>query len=488
MKVLFAAAEVVPFAKVGGLADVVGSLPKALRKKGIDARILMPMYGSIDRNAYQIEHRFSYQFPRRRGVADVHINYTEYDGVPVYFLASWPFFGEGGYTYTVWDWDLQRYIFFNEVILATAWELKQREGWFPDVLHVHDWHTGLAPFYLDISRGNPDWARMGSVVTIHNMGYQGGWAGPFLHEAAVPPRTQPDLVYQDKTDNLLAMAIMHSDVVTTVSPRYAIEIQHDRFGEGLQGLVRLRQWNNDVRGILNGLDMDRWNPATDKWVDHKFSVDDFEEERPPNKAFLQRQVGLPIRPDVPLVGVVSRLTDQKGFDLALPALRQLLTDTDVQLVVLGTGEQWIEHGFWALANDFGWKARAYLTFDPGLAQRIYAGSDLFLMPSRYEPCGTGQMLAMRYGSLPIVRETGGLADTVQNYDNAEAERGTGFVFLWEQPDAVLGTIRWAIDTYRYRPAPFRRMQKRGMLKDFSWDASAAEYIEVYERALAKHRE
>ncbi|MCC7207021.1 MAG: glycogen synthase [Anaerolineae bacterium] len=490
MNVLFASAEAAPFAKAGGLADVVGSLPKVLRSLGVDARVVMPMYGFIDRNAYHISHAFSYRFPRLHGVSDVHVSATLYEDVPFYFISVWPFFGEGSYLYTSPDWDKHRFVHFNELALATAWQLGQGAGgetpWFPDVLHVHDWHAALAPFLVDHARSEPAWARMGTVLTIHNMGYQGDWAAPALYDAGIPARSHPDLMWQGKGDNLLGIGVAYSDIITTVSPRYGFEIQYPRFGEGLEGLARLRAQQGDVVGILNGLDMGRWNPATDPWVEHKFSLEDVDEARPPNKAVLQQQAGLPVRDDAPLIGIVSRLTDQKGFDLAIPALRRLLADTDVQVVVLGTGERWMEHELWSLSNDYGWKARAFLNFDAGLAQRIYAGSDIFLMPSRYEPCGTGQMVAMRYGSLPLVRETGGLADTVVNYDNADAERGTGFVFLWETPDAVLGTMRWALDTYRFRRDAFRRMQHRGMAIDWGWEASAKTYIEVYERTLERH--
>ncbi len=491
MNVLFASAEAAPFAKAGGLGDVVGSLPKALRKQGIDARVLMPMYGFIDRAAYQIGPAFNYQFTKRNGTADVYIGTTEYDGVPFYFLNSWPFFGEGGHLYTDWEWDVPRYIFFCQTIMATAWQMRQGAGgqkpWFPDILHVHDWHTGLAPFLLYENRNNSDWAQMGSVLTIHNMAYQGWHAGGFLFEAGVPGRHQPDLVYQDKSDNLLAIGIMYSDLVSTVSPRYAVEIQYPRFGEGLEGLLRIRNASGDLVGILNGIDVERWNPATDKWIVNHFTADNFVEARAANKAHLQQEAGLAVRPEVPLIGMVTRLTEQKGIDLAIPALRRLMTDTDVQFVILGSGDKALEKAVWDLCNDFRWKARAYMTYDAVLAQHIYSSSDLFLMPSRFEPCGTSQMLAMRYGALPVVRETGGLADTVQNYDNGNGDVGTGFMFLWEEPAAVLNTLRWAIDTYKYRPDVFRRMQTRAMRVDFSWEPSAQQYIALYERALAKHR-
>ncbi|MEP7284688.1 MAG: glycogen/starch synthase [Chloroflexota bacterium] len=489
MNVLFASAETAPFAKAGGLGDVVGSLPQALRKQGIDARVLMPMYGFIDRAAHNIAPAFNFQFSKRNSTADVYISQTEHDGVPIYFLTSWPFFGEGGYLYTDWKWDLTRFTFLGQAIMATVAQMQAGVGnlapWSPDVIHVHDWHTALVPFLLNERRRTAAWAKTSSVLTIHNMAYQGDNAGGFLWDAGIPGRHQPDLVYQDKADNMLGIGIAYSSMITTVSPRYAQEIQYPRFGEGLEGLLGVRSTAGDVRGILNGIDVDRWNPATDSWLPHNYTAENVVEVRKENKAALQREAGLAVRPEVPLIGMVSRLVDQKGVDLAIPALRRLLLDTDVQFIVLGSGDKTLENDLWKLCDDFRWKARAYLQFDAILSQHIYGACDLFLMPSRYEPCGIGQMMAMRYGALPIVRETGGLADTVQNYDNGNADFGTGFVFVWEEWEAVLNTLRWAIDTYKFRPDAFLRMQQRAMQIDFSWDKSAREYIDVYEAAQAK---
>lgn len=486
MNILFAAAEAAPFAKAGGLADVVGSLPKALRRLGVDARVVMPLHGFIERGRYNIAYAFHFQFGRRRGTADVYVHHTQYDGVPIYFIESYPFFGQGWQLYTDNEWDRQRFIAFSEFTLALAWQLAQRQAWKLDALHVHDWHTALGAFLVAHSRYDPFWQPVGTILTVHNMGYQGDWAGGALFDAGIPARTQPDLIFQGKGDNLLAIAIAYSDMITAVSPRYAEEIQYPRFGEGLENLVRWRAHGGDVMGILNGLDMERNNPATDPALLHPFSAADLA-PRTLNKTALQAQLGLPQRADVPLIGVVTRLTAQKGFDLALPALYRLLADEDVQLVALGSGEGALEDALRVLEYTFGSRARAIIGYDGILAQRIYGASDLFLMPSRYEPCGTSQMLAMRYGSLPVVRETGGLADTVQNYDGADAKVGTGFVFLWETADAVLGTLRWALETYRSRPEAFRRMQQRAMQIDFGWEKSAAQYVRVYERAFKRHR-
>ncbi|MBN2470690.1 MAG: glycogen synthase [Anaerolineae bacterium] len=484
MNVLFVAAEAVPFAKTGGLADVVGSLPKVLRQQGVDARVMIPQYGVTDWERYGITPLFSFQLPRRTGTAEVQVAYTEYDGVPYYFLGGWPYFAGGEYIYSTVEWDIPRFIFFSQAAMGAAWELGNREDWFPDVFHVHDWHAALIPFLIHDSRYHERWKHTASMITIHNMGYQGWEAGGFLWDAGIPGRHHPDLVYQDKTDNLFAIGLAYADELTTVSPRYAEEIQYSRFGEGLEGLIRAR--SDDLYGILNGIDTEHFNPATDPHLVRHYAADTLD-TRIENKRALQQESGLEVRDDVMLIGLVSRLVEMKGIDLAVPAMRHLLTADDVQFVALGTGKDSIEHEMWLLGNHFHWKARAVIGFDAGLAQRIYAGSDLFLMPSRYEPCGIGQMMAMRYGSLPLVRETGGLADTVENYDGGNADYGTGFRFLWETPDAVLGTLRWALHTYRHNRDAWRRMQQRGMRQDFSWEQSARTYITRYERALHKKR-
>ncbi len=450
----------------------------------------MPLHGVIDRAKYGIKPAFRYVFTRRNSSGDIVIHYTEYDGVPIYFLETWPFFGEGRDIYGDVDWDSKRFVLFSQAILATIGHLRAGTGdlepWSVDVIHVNDWHTALASFLLEQARGDPAWAHVGSVLSIHNMAYQGWEAGGVLFDAGVHGRHHPDLVYQDKTDNLLGIGIAYSDMVSTVSPRYATEIQYPRFGEGLEGLVRLRNIDGDVRGILNGIDVDRWNPSTDPWVVNRFGPDSFVEARAKNKAALQEESGLAQRPDVPLIAMITRLVEQKGADLAIGALYRLLADTDCQFIMLGTGDPALETAMRRLCNTFAWKATPYIKFDAMLSQRIYSACDLFLMPSRYEPCGLGQMMAMHYGALPVVRETGGLADTVHNYDNGNGEVGTGFVFLWEEADAVLNTLRWAIHTYRFNRISFERMQQRAMQIDFSWNKSAREYIELYERALSKH--
>jgi len=485
MNVLFVSAEVDPFAKVGGLADVVGSLPQALRQLGIDARVLMPSYGFIHSGRWNIQPYLHFQVFRRNGVADCTLFATEHDGVPVYFLQSWPFFGNESTVYTEWDWDSPRFTFFNQAAIAAVDVLREQAGFAVDLLHVHDWHTGLIPFLTDGQRWRQEWSGVGTMLTIHNMAYQGDHVERFLVDAGIPARLHPQLEMRGLTDNFLAAGIAFADVITTVSPRYAIEIQYAHAGFGLEGLLRTRV--SDLHGIVNGLDVSLWNPETDPTLASNYSAADFETKRPPNKLQLQREMGLPERNDVPLIGLVSRLVWQKGIDLLIPAMRGVLAGQDVQFVALGSGEPQYNDQLASLERDFPGKARAYIGFNAAVAERIYAGSDFFVMPSHFEPCGVGQLIAMRYGSLPIVRETGGLADTVINYDGGPADTGTGFVFSWEQSEALYNTIIWALNTYRSNPGAIRRMQRRAMETDFSWNEGARQYAALYEDAVRRHR-
>lgn len=486
MNVFIVSAEAVPFAKVGGLADVAGSLPAALRKQGVDARVIMPGYGFIEHVKYNISRLFSFPFTHRKGTSTVDVYSCVHDGVPIYFVQGWPYFGNDSDVYTDWNWDVPRFIFFNQIAMAVAWQLQERLGWFPDVFHVNDWHTSLIPFLLADSHDKPEWSKVASVTTIHNIAYQGAGVGGFLWDLGISGRNHALLEKYGLSDNLLAIAIAYSDMVNTVSPRYATEIQYPTAGYELASLISERK--GDLMGILNGLDVDKFNPEADQAIVSHFHANEFVEQRAENKRMLQAAARLPIREEVPVIGVVSRLTWQKGFDLAVPALQQLLADTDVQVIILGTGDAGIESAIYQLTQQYKSKITAFLEFDATLAQQIYAGSDMFLMPSHFEPCGIGQMIAMRYGSLPIVRETGGLADTVSNYDNGVADSGTGFVFLWESPDAVLGTLRWAINTYYNNPKAWRRMQRRAMQVDFSWKNSAQQYIELYRKAIHKRKD
>lgn len=485
MNILFASAEAAPFAKVGGLGDVVaaGSLPTALRQQDVDARVILPMYGTINRAKFNIKPYFSFYFPRKNGTAFIQVHRTVWHDVPFYFIESWPFFGDEDSVYTDWGWDMPRYIFFNQAAMAVAWELRQRENWFPDLFHVHDWHTGLIPFFLKQSAHLPEWANVKSMMSLHNMAHQGNYASGWLWDLGIPARTHPALQDNGLDDNLLAIGITYADFITTVSPRHADEIQYPYMGYELYELVRQRNYENKLYGILNGIDNEKFDPETDPHITKNYNSESFVEARRENKLKLQAYSNLEENTDIPLIGVVSRLVWQKGLDLAVPAMRRILETERVQFVVLGTGAPDISEDLSALARDFPDKARIYLMYDAAFAQRIYSAADMFLMPSHYEPCGIGQMLAMRYGSLPIVRETGGLADTVENYDNRNGDKGTGFVFLWEEADALTNTIQWALKTYYERPDAWQKMQKRAMEHRFSWENSAKVYIELYQQIL-----
>lgn len=488
MNVLFISTEADPFAKVGGLADVVGSLPQALRSMDmldVDARVLMPFYGFINPADYDIRYLLSFEHTNRRGTTHVDIFTTERAGVPFYFLRALPFFGAEKKVYSDWDGDMPRFLFFCAAALDAITHLRGNTGFAPDVLHVNDWHTGLIPFLVDNRRlFDPDWRSVGALLSIHNMQYQGEYAGGWMFEYGIPQRHHPVLRQMGLADNMLALAIGYSDLVTTVSPRYAIEIQYPYMGFRLDPLIRTRL--DDLHGILNGMDIAQWNPAVDPLLVSNFDADTFRVKRPANKAQLQAESGLPVREDVLLIGMVTRLVEQKGLDLAFPAVRALLGEADVQFVGLGSGEPHFNEQLTKLGEDFPGKAHTFVGYNAAVAQHIYGGCDLFLMPSHFEPCGVGQMIAMRYGALPLVRETGGLADTVANYDNGPANTGTGFVFQWQEASAVLGTLRWANETFRNRQPAWQRMQERAMRQDFSWQTSAEAYVRLYEEAHQRH--
>lgn len=485
MNILFVASEMAPFAKTGGLGDVVGSLPKALRAKGIDARVVMPHYSIIS----GAEYRYSYRVPRRTGDGDVTVHQIVHEGVPVYLLKSWPYFVDDGKIYTVWDWDTPRFIYFCQMAAAFIWQLASgaggEQGWWADVAHVHDWHTGLLPFLIYLARFNPGWQDLASVMTIHNMAFQGQHAGGWLWEEGIPNRDHPALYRQELRDNLLAIGIAYAEKINTVSPNHATELHYPRFGEGLQDVIWAR--DSDFSGILNGIDTDLFNPATDKHLAQNYTAETFREKRVANKLALQRELGLEENPSIPMLAIISRLTPQKGIDFAIPALRQILGSENVQFVGLGAGDPGLQTAFGNLSLDFPRQARVFLRMDTELAQKLYAAADLVLVPSRYEPCGLTQIIAMRYGCLPLVRETGGLKDTVENYDNGAADRGTGFTFLFEEADALADTIRWALQTYREKPEAWARMQERGLRRDWGWGAQADAYIRLYEAAIHKKR-
>lgn len=452
MKILFAAAEVDPFAKVGGLADVAASLPQRLQEIGHDVRVVMPCHASsLDTHRTATQRRtLVVPLPNRDRTVDI-ATVAGVGGVPVELVLDDSYFGRPN-VYGDAD-DLLRYQFFCRAII----QLLIHDDWIPDVLHLNDWHTAPLAFAIrNLAWGQPRLRGVASVFTIHNLRYRG----------------------PDELNDFLAQAIYYSDMVTTVSPTYSREILTQEFGEGLDPLLGLRDSTGNLSGILNGLNYDTFNPRTDAAIAHQFDLSSLEDRRG-NVSALRRELDLPENGG-PLTAMVTRLTEQKGVDLVLQALPEMLA-SDAQLVILGTGDRWIEDELTRQQEAHPRSVRHIRRFDEALARRIYAGSDLFLMPSRYEPCGLGQIIAMRYGSVPLGRRTGGLADTI--FENEEhPESGTGFLFDEFSAFALAGAFDRAVRAFR-APEIWTRLQENGMARDLSWRASAIHYVETYVAAL-----
>ncbi len=484
--VLFVAPECVPFAHVGGLGDVVAALPAALRRLGLDARIVLPRYGSIPIHAMK-RHASPLGVPLAGGEAWCAVYEAKLPGadVPVYFLDHERLFGRG-YVYAgpggVFPPDaVGRAAFLSRGAL----QLCKHLGWFPDVVHAHDWPAALSPVYLDAfeSRRESPLALTASVLTIHNLAHQGVFApGDFFDTALPGSLFRDDGLRRQGRLNLLQGGIYHATKLTTVSPRYAAEIRTPEGGAGLDRILDFR--GGDLVGILNGIDDRVWDPSADPFIPARYDASD-PSAKASCKLGLQRDMRLARRADVPLVGIVTRLTDQKGSDVVAEALDRILR-LDTQMVVLGAGDSDLEEFFRVRSLLGGDRFRMVRGYDESLSHRIEAGADLFLMPSRFEPCGLNQMYSQRYGTLPIVRATGGLDDTVEQCDERTGE-GTGFK-LWDlTPDSLAATVAWAARVYRENPVLFRAMQGRAMRKDFGWQNAARRYTDVYEWALERRR-
>jgi len=479
LKILFLTSEAAPFAKTGGLADVAGSLPKALAELGHDVRVMMPAYGSIEL-ALQ-DGRWGLRavgptlhVPILGGIAaGVIETVLPGSGVTVQFIAERQLFDRSNlYGY---DDDPYRFSFFCRA--ALQWTIETR-GWRPDVVHAHDWHAAPAILWL-ATAGQDDlrYRDLPTVFTIHNLLHQGRTSIDILRYLGI----RADRLWEEGADevNLMARGIYHSTMVSTVSPTYAREILTPGGGMGLDGLLRHRAF--DVHGILNGLDYDVWDPAADRHLPAPYDAASVE-RRAENKRALQKRLSLPERDEEPLVAMVSRLDVQKGVDLLAPVAARLLSAADgrAQLVVLGSGVPEHEATLRTLAQTYPDRMAAILRYDPAVAPLIYGGSDLFLMPSRFEPCGLGQLIAMRYGCVPLVRATGGLVDTVE-------DGVTGFSFEPYEPEAFWDALQRALRVYHGDPAAWREMQRRGMAKDFSWAASARGYEDLYGWAISRVR-
>jgi starch synthase len=483
LKVLFVASEIAPFRKTGGLADVAGVLPRALRQRGIDIRVVMPLYQGIPWNTLErLDGMLSVPMYFGQARAGVRMGHLPGSDVPVYFIEYNRFFdrphlyGPPGQAYPD---NLERFSFLSRASL----EMCKTLGFIPDVIHANDWQTALVPVYVNTVEWSKPLHGAGTLFTIHNLAYQGNFESGALFITGLGPQHYNSFEFEHFGDmNLMKAAIRHSNILSTVSPTYAREIQTSAYGFGLDGELALR--SRDLRGVLKGIDTHEWNPASDPNIAAPFSADDIA-AKATCKAALQRQLGLPVRPDVPVFGVVGRLTAQKGFDVLAHALDRILA-WDLQMVLLGNGDAEAERFFSHLATVRSDRFRAFIGFDEGLAHRIEAGSDFLLMPSRFEPCGLNQMYSQRYGTLPIVRGTGGLLDTVSNYDQASGN-GTGFIFWDLSPGTIADTIGWALSTYFDRPEHIAIMRKRAMEQDFSWDRAAAAYEQLYLEAYQMRR-
>ncbi len=472
MKALFVAAECAPFAKVGGLADVVPSLARALGELGVETAVFMPRYRGVEEKS-GLSEIASLTVPlagEDRSCRILRGKHPKGD-IPVYFLDHPPYFdrpgiyGERGEEYPD---SLERFALLSRAAL----ELPRALGWQPDILHIHDWHTSLVPVY---SRFGVVPTGAGILLTIHNLAYQGTYPVERARGLGLPGEAVSALTHRGEL-NLLYGGIRFADLVTTVSPTYAREIQVD--GEGLEGVLRERASRGELFGILNGVDYEIWNPETDPLIWANYSADD-PSGKAINKAKLQGELGLSPEPDVPLVGMISRLVDQKGLDLVMAAFDRMMS-LGIQFVILGTGNPTYERFFREAAGKYPGKAAALITFSEEWAHRIEAAADIFLMPSKFEPCGLNQMYSLRYGTVPVVRATGGLADTVREYDPA-SDTGNGFVFEEYAPEAMLSALRRAVELYRGDPEAWRRLMVRGMREDHSWASSAREYLKLYRR-------
>jgi starch synthase len=481
--VLFVASECAGFVKAGGLGDVVAALPAALRALGHDARVVIPRYDVIPTAGLQ-RHPTPLGVPLGAGDAWCAVFETRLPGtdVPVYLLDHERMFGRG-YLYDPPGAMARDNLLRFGLLSRGALQLCKYLGWSPDVFHVHDWPTALVPVFLNTVEAGGPLARSASVLTIHNLAHQAKFPAGDLAATHIPAsEMRPDSLEDFGGVNPLKGGIFHATKLTAVSPRYAAEIRTREGGAGLDAVMRFR--GGDLVGILNGIDETTWDPRNDPALAAPFDADDMS-GKAACKAALQREMGLAVRPDVPLVGVVSRLSEQKGTDVVLAALPRIL-DLDTQMVIVGSGDPASEGYLLWRSHHGGDRFRAWVGFSEPLAHRVEAGSDLFLMPSRFEPCGLNQMYSQRYGTLPIVRATGGLDDTVDNYD-AQTGEGTGFKLWHLSADALVGTVQWAVDTYRKRPDHFRAMQRRAMRKHFGWDQAARQYADVYAWALQARR-
>ncbi len=474
-KILFVASESVPFIKTGGLADVVGSLPKYFNKEKYDVRVMLPKYMCMKQEwKEKLQYKTHFYMDLNWRSQYVGILELEHDGIIFYFVDNEYYFS-GAKPYGYIHEDIEKFAFFSKAALSALPLIDFR----PDIIHCHDWQTGLIPVYLDNFRyGNEFFRGIRSVFTIHNLKFQGIWDKKSVKDITGLPEYYfvPDKLEAYKDANYLKGGVVYADRVTTVSNSYAEEIKMPFYGEKLDGLMNARA--NCLSGIVNGIDYDDYNPETDIHVPYHYNAENFRKEKVKNKMELQKELGLEVDSKTMMIGIVSRLTDQKGFDLIAYVMDELCQDA-VQFVVLGTGEEQYENMFRHFAWKYNGKVSANIYYSEALSHKIYAACDAFLMPSLFEPCGLSQLMSLRYGTVPIVRETGGLKDTVEAYNEFE-KTGTGFSFSNYNAHEMMNTVRYAERIYYDKRRDWNKIVERAMLKDFSWNNSAKQYEELYD--------
>ncbi len=473
-KVLFVASECVPFMKTGGLADVVGSLPKYINKEQFDVRVMLPKYMAIpDQYKQQMQYRTHFYMDLAWRTQYVGVLELEYQGITFYFIDN-EFYFAGFAPYGNIYEDIEKFAFFCKAALSSLPLI----GFQPDIIHCHDWQTGLLPVYLKDRFIQGEFFRnMKTIMTIHNLKFQGIWDKKTVRDITglnVSYFT-PDKLEAYGDANYLKGGIVYADYITTVSESYAEEIKQPFYGEGLDGLMRAR--SNCLKGIVNGIDYEEYNPETDSLIVQNYNADTFRKEKPKNKKALQQELGLEADEKKFMIGIVSRLTDQKGFDLIDYVIEEICAE-DTQLVVLGTGEEKYENLFRHFAWKYPDRVSANIYYSNERSHKIYASADAFLMPSLFEPCGLSQLMSLRYGTVPIVRETGGLRDTVIPYNEYEGT-GTGFSFRNYNAHEMLNTIRYAKNVYYEKRREWNQIVDRGMAMDYSWSSSARKYEELY---------
>lgn len=468
INVLFLAAEAEPFVKVGGLGDVAGTLPRALRALSIeelkiDVRLVLPLHTVIKQEA--LKPLGIYSLPRGKTEVQVEAYEGMLDGMPVYFISGDPIRASGSVYSSNNKLDAEKYVFFA----LAALDLPRQINWQPNVIHANDWHTALAAYGNLVKRWEDKKHRVATMVTIHNLPFLGPDVKDIL-ESYELPLANTDLPEWARVMPM-PLGLWASDAIVAVSPTYATEILHEEFGSGLQEFFRNR--TDSIYGILNGLDIDSFDPQTDSVIASRFNADDLS-ARKLNKAALQEKLGLPVIKDIPLLGMVTRMDEAKGIDIALKGLK-MLSKQKWQLVILGAGNPKLEEQAKKLQELLPDRVRVETRYDAKLARQIYAGADIFLMPSRYEPCGISQMIAMRYGSVPLVRAVGGLHDTVTDSE-------TGFVFVDKKVKSFNDTLKRAFQLYPYH-SRWANLQKAGMAQDFAWSSSAQKYVELYKKLI-----